>query len=273
MINLAGLVFIAGLCWSLYQLTGSTAQWAALAVGMYAAFSWAQNLAHSDPATFSMIFKSRAIMFSVIGFPCIAFVGYGIGFWGAPYFQRVHGISASETGIVLGLSTALGGWMGVTMGGVITDKLREKYARSKLYVGMATVVLCWPVAVGMLLTDDIIVAYVLFFFFSITSAMWIGPAASTINDLVLPRMRATGSAFYILMVTFIGLALGPYTIGYLSDSFASSGQDSSDALRQAMIYGTSVFSLAFVTLFLSSRYVAEEESSKLIRARALGESV
>ena len=46
--------------------------------------------------------------------------------------------------------------------------------------------------------------------------MWIGPGASTVQDLVLPRMRATASAAYLLVVTFIGLALGPYTIGRLS---------------------------------------------------------
>ncbi|HIG40565.1 MAG TPA: MFS transporter [Gammaproteobacteria bacterium] len=272
-INLVGFVVILIVCGLLYRVTESTAQWAALAIGLYASFSWAQNLAYSDPATFGMIFHSKAIMYSVIGFPSIAFVGYGIGFWGPPFFQRVHQVSAAETGIVLGLSTAVGGWMGVTLGGVITDQLREKYARSKFYVGMATVIFCFPVAVGMLMTENLTVAYVLFFFFSITSAMWIGPAASTINDLVMPRMRAISSAFYILMVTFIGLALGPYTIGYLSDTFAASGPDSAEALRQAMIWGTSMLGLALVTLYLASRHVAVDESSKLERARALGEPV
>ena len=47
--------------------------------------------------------------------------------------------------------------------------------------------------------------------------MWIGAGASTVQDLVLPRMRAVASAFYLLVLTFVGLALGPYTVGQLSD--------------------------------------------------------
>ncbi len=39
----------------------------------------------------------------------------------------------------------------------------------------------------------------------------------------MPRMRGTASAFYILMITFIGLALGPYSIGKLSDALAQGG--------------------------------------------------
>ena len=116
-------------------------------------------------------------------------------------------------------------------------------------------------------------AYIFNFIFALTSPMWIGPAASTVNDLVLPRMRAIASAFYILMVTFIGLALGPYTIGFISDAFTASGTDSADALRQAMLYATSMLGLALIMLYIASTFVADEEASRLDRARALGEDV
>ena len=33
----------------------------------------------------------------------------------------------------------------------------------------------------------------------------------------MPRMRATASAYYVLMNTFLGLALGPYLMGQISD--------------------------------------------------------
>ena len=36
------------------------------------------------------------------------------------------------------------------------------------------------------------------------------------------RMRAVSGAFYILINTFLGFALGPYVIGAMSDSFISS---------------------------------------------------
>jgi MFS family permease len=272
-INLVGLVVIGSTGFILYLLTDNLAQWLALGIGVYAAFCWAQNLAFADPVAFHMIFGSKTIMFAVIGFPSTAFITYGIGFWGPPFFQRIHEVSASEAGMVLGLSAAVGGWLGVTIGGVVTDRLRLVHIRAKFYVGMASIVLSVPLGIGLLVSDDLLWAYIFNFLFALTSPMWIGPAASTINDLVLPRMRAIASAFYLLMVTFIGLALGPYTIGFLSDTFVANGSTSAEALRSAMLWGLSMYLLAFIALYMASRFVASEEPSRLERARALGEDI
>ena len=272
-INLVAGAAIAVLAWLLIKVTGTPAQWIALGIGVYASFSWAQNLAISDYATFAMIFKSRTVLLTVIGFPSIAFTTYGLGFWGAPFFQRVHGVSAAETGTVLGLTAAVAGWAGVTLGGVLADKLRQKYHLGKLYVGMASALLSIPSAIGLLLVKDVHLAYVLNFMFSLTSPMWIGPAASTVNDLVMPRMRAIVSAFYLLMVTFIGLALGPYTIGFISDRIHSGGASSAEALRDGMLCGVAMLVVALIALLLAARHLKEDEDSRIDRARSLGEAL
>ena len=97
----------------------------------------------------------------------------------------------------------------------------------------------------------------------ILSSMWIGPGASTLQDLVLPRMRAIASAAYLLVVTFIGLALGPYTIGRLSIAFGS--------LRTAMLVALAANTLAVLCLFLASRHLVRDEATRLDRARDAGE--
>ena len=271
--NLAAGAVMIVLAWLLILQTGSTAQWVALGIGVYAAFSWSQNLAISDPATFAMVFRSKAVLFSVLGFPAIAFVSYGLGFWGPPFFQRVHGASAAETGTVLGLVSAVCGLTGVVLGGVLADKLRERHAAGKLYVGLISAVTSAPTALLMVMVEDKVVAYVLFAIFSVTSPMWIGPAASMIQDLVMPRMRAIASAFYVLMVTFIGLALGPYTIGQISDAAQSAGADPSAALSRGMLMGSGMLLVAVIGLIASMRFIEADEASRLDRARALGETV
>lgn len=272
-INLLACGATAGLFYLLYLLTGTAAQWIALGIGVYAAFSWAQVLSYRDPATFAMIFKCRTIMLSAVGFPSVAFVGYGLGFWGPPFFQRIHEVSASEAGMILGLSAAIGGWAGVTLGGVIADRLRERTVKAKLYVGIASIVLSVPSAIGFVIADSVIVAYVMNFLFSLTSPMWIGPAASTVNDLVMPRMRAIASAFYIMMVTFIGLALGPYTIGQISDALSKSGMSSAEGLTNGMLYGVGMYAVALVMVVLSVGFVDQDMKTRLSRAQALGEPV
>lgn len=273
MINIIVGLAIGAICWWLNELTGTPTQWVALGIGIYATCSWVQGLTLRDRATFSMIFGFKTLIFAGLGFPSIAFITYGLGFWGPPFFQRVHGVSAAETGTVLGLSAALGGWAGVTLGGVLADYFRRHSVRAKIYVGISSVVLSVPSALGLLLTDNVIVAYVCNLFFAITSPMWIGPAASTVNDLVMPRMRAIASAFYILMVTFIGLALGPYTIGQISDAMAASGMSSAEGLRMGMLSGLLMYVVALVMLIFASLYIERDENSRLEYARSLGETV
>ncbi|MCB1646657.1 MAG: hypothetical protein KDI36_14455, partial [Pseudomonadales bacterium] len=273
LVNLIALAVILGGGYLLVQSTGSLAQWVALGIGVYAAFSWAQSLALRDRATFEMIFKTRTLLYCVIAFPTMSFVTYGVGFWGPPFFQRIHGVSASEAGIVLGLSAAVGGWLGVTLGGVIADMLRTRTSRGKIYIGLASVFLSAPTGVALLTTDDLTTAYVLNFIFAVTSPMWVGPGAATVNDLVMPRMRAMASAFYLLMVTFIGLALGPYLIGQISDTLTRSGTPSAEALQTGMLTGLGIYLLSLVMFILAALNVEQDEGSRIERARALGEVV
>jgi MFS family permease len=271
--NVVTAAIVAGIALLMIRLVGNPTQWIALGIGVYAALSWAQNLASQDPVAFSMIFRCKALRCVAIGFPCMAFITYGIGFWAPPFMLRAHGVNASTAGTILGLSAALGGLIGVTFGGWVSDYLRARSVNARLWVGIATPLLTLPIALVFLTTDNLAVAYGCNFIFSIVSPMWLGPGAGTVNDLVMPRMRAMASAFYLLMVTFIGLALGPFTIGQLSDFFARSGMSSADALRQGMLCGLAALGVALVFLTLALRYLESDELSRLDRARAAGEAV
>ena len=186
---------------------------------------------------------------------------------------RVHDVSLAEAGTVLGIAAALGGWLGITIGGVLSDRMRSRTVNARLFVGLAAPVLSAPFAIWFVTTDSAWVAYACSFAFSVFSPMWVGAAASTVNDLVLPRMRALASAYYILMVTFIGLALGPYLIGQVSDIYIGQGLSDGDALRLAMIWGTGMLGVSMFFLLGALKFLATEEGNRLARAEALGEAV
>ena len=60
-------------------------------------------------------------------------------------------------------------------------------------------------------------------------------------------MRGTVSAAYLLVITFIGLALGPYTVGRLSEATGD--------LRLALIVSLAAGFAGVVLLALAARYV------------------
>ncbi|MEE2703066.1 MAG: MFS transporter [Myxococcota bacterium] len=261
--NLLAALAIGVVALGMIEWLGSPTQWIALGIGLYGAVSWTQALALRDPPAFSLIFRSRAFLYSVCGFSFLGFIGYGLGFWTAPFFLREHGVSTSEAGTVLGLTAAIAGWAGITLGGIWSDRWRRRSVNGRLYVGILTSLLPVPFAVGMLLTPSTTTAYALNVAVAAAAGLWIGPAASTVNDLVLPRMRAVASATYILVITFIGLALGPYSIGRASEAIGD--------LRVAMLLALPINALAVLFLVLATRHLGRDERTRLDRAREAGE--
>lgn len=257
--NLMATAAIALVVAALIALLGTPVQWIALGIGACAAVSWAQALALRDPAAFAVIFRTPTLRYAAVGFALLAFTGYGVGFWVPPYFIRVRGVSESQAGLILGGGAAAAGWLGVTLGGVWSDRWRHSRSAARLYVGMAATVLPVPLVIWMLSTESIGLAFTLAVTANIFTSMWIGSGASTVQDLIPPRVRGTASAAYLLVVTFIGLALGPYTIGRLSVGLGD--------LRLAILLALLANPVAFGLLFLASRHL-EADERKAKRAAA-----
>jgi len=271
--NLAAAVAIVLMATGLIWLTGDVMQWIAIGFGIYVTFSWVQSLKMRDPATFSMMFHSKSFVFTLIAFPTIAFVTYGVGFWTAPLLMRVHGASAAEVGLYIGGGSALGGLIAVISGGYLADKLKQRFATGRLMIGFLVVGGTIPMVLMMIYTESLVTAFWLNFFYHIPSALWAGIPPSTASDLVMPRMRAVAGAYYILVNTFIGLALGPYFIGKLSDLFSSQGMPEAEALRTAMGCSMFIFVITIGCLIIAMRHLPSDEATRLDRARALGEPV
>ena len=130
-----------------------------------------------------------------------------------------------------------------------------------------------PTVLLLLYTDSLVVAFWANFLYHVPSACFAGIPPSTASDLVVPRMRAVVGAFYILLSTFIGLALGPYTVGKFSDLFVAGGMADGDALRLAMAGSMVMFVVTVYCLVQAQRHLPRDEASRVERARALGEDV
>ncbi len=261
--NLASAGGLIGAAFLLTRALGNPAQWASLALGLYAAVSWGQSLALRDRPAATLIFRTPSMIYSILGFAFLSFNGYGLGFWIAPFFARVHGMPLDRLGLIVGGAAAVGGWIGVTCGGVLADRLRRTSARGRLYVGMLNAALTIPLALAVVWIPNKTVALCLALPLYAASALWLGPGTSTIQDLVLPRMRALASAAFLLVNTLIGLAMGPYTIGRLSMATGD--------LRLALSLALLAYLVALGFFHLAGRTLGHDEATQLERARAVGE--
>jgi hypothetical protein len=85
-------------------------------------------------------------------------VTYGVGYWGAPFFMRVHGESTATVGTVLGLTAITAGWFGVTAGGVVSDWLKVRTPYARVYCGIFSALAAIPPALILISTEHVKVA-------------------------------------------------------------------------------------------------------------------
>jgi MFS family permease len=250
-INLGFLLLLLLCSWGLWRWLGSPVQWIAMGLGIYSSFTWMQLLLLRSPAVHTAIFRNTTVMLTCIAFPCIGFVSYGSNFFAVPYLLRAHEVSNAQLGTIIGLTAAVAAWLGVSTGGIVADRLRARWVHGRLLVGLACTVLTLPFALGVYFSPSLTMVYVFNALVMFVSPMYIGPAMSTVNDLVPPQMRGTVSAFYLLMMTFIGLAMGPFVMGQISSALNASGRDSAEALREAVMWGHGMLLVAFILIAIA----------------------
>jgi MFS family permease len=73
---------------------------------------------------------------------------------------------------------------------------------------------------------------------------------AAVQHLVPQRMRATASASFLLINNLIGLGVGPFLIGRLSDALKHSY--GTEALRYAAVAVTSFYLLAALLMFVAA---------------------
>jgi MFS family permease len=208
-----------------------------------------------------------------VAFGSISFVAYAVSFWIPPYVLRTFysgptdsaliltgGTAAEEVSTIFGWSAALASAIGVILGGYVSDVLRQRHAAGRLYVNMAAIILPIPAVIFLFTTESLANFYLAAPYVALCSALWVGAAVATLQDLVLPRMRGTAGATYILGTSLVGLALGPYWAGKVA------------ALTGSLSIG--VFSLlvvppfTFAALWIASRHIGELEATREERAAA-----
>ena len=186
-----------------------------------------------------------AILSFATGFTALA--GYGMGTWFPSFLIRVHGLSLTEAGLILGVVGTLGALIGAVFGGILCDKLASRDARWQLRLpavgaGLSVIFLglfiLWPESQFWQLGDFKVPYAVVFLFLGgIVSSFWIGPTYAAVQTLTAEHLRSQASALLLLLLNLIGLGLGPLVVGALSDLLiADFGHES---VRYAMVISLS----------------------------------
>jgi len=195
---------------------------------------------------------------------CQAFLGYTVLGWGATYLRRVFELSASEAGFQFGIHAGIAGAVGITIGGLLADRLSKRDVRWYGWISALSSLAAFPFALGFAWADTIGLAMPMFTAFYLLNNVYVSILWTLVQNLVTPRMRATASAIQLAVLNIVGLGGGPLMAGYVSDVLEPSRGP--DGLRVALTLAAAVGAAAALFFALCARTLPRD------LARAGGEA-
>jgi predicted MFS family arabinose efflux permease len=191
-----------------------------------------------------------------LGASCSSMMGYGVFFWLPSFFVRSYGLTLLNASLFYGAVLLIGGLAGIWAGGWLGDRFghsqHAQFARIPAFAFLATV----PFYVLAILSPTLTVSFLVLLVPTALGLAWLGPVISAIQHLVRPDMRATASAIFLFINNLIGIGLGTYAIGALSDTLAMRFGD--ESLRYSILAGTGFYVLAALFFFQAARWMDQD---------------
>ena len=193
---------------------------------------------------------------------------FGIGTFIPSYLIRSHEVAASDASYILAFVHLAGGFFGTFFGGMLSDRLANHFQdrRYYLWVPAGFMVLYFPLAQITYGTHDVYVAIAGITLTQICMVVYLSPCLSALFGMVGLRERALASALLLLILNFIGIGLGPYAAGLISDlvnaSLANQGMDATQATAEGLrwsLRGMTILGIwAALHYFLSARRLKQD---------------
>lgn len=185
---------------------------------------------YSDPpgtvkedATFMDAFREISgkptFWWMAVGAAFVAFVGYGLASFQAPFLQRVHGLGVRDAAIQYGAPLSALAALGTFLGGYITEKLSRKSQRAVALVPAIGLVIAVPFYGFALLTENLKLVFPFMAVGAMCHYAYLGAQYNIASSVVTSRSRATAVAVLLILVSIIGNGVGPYFVGFFSDMF------------------------------------------------------
>jgi len=196
--------------------------------------------------------KSRALIFTNLGFAASVFVTTSMMSWLPSYFQRTQDIPMSQAGTKGGLIMFLA-IVGAPLGGFIADKWFVKRPAARLLVPAITSVMTAVILFIAMVFLRGNGQYLLLLSVGITAVAFVPSAVAVTQDVVHPGLRAMSLSINVIVQHVLGSSLGPVFVGAVSDRY--------DIITALAVLPA--FSLLAAILFFIGSFFYEEEAARV----------
>ena len=197
--------------------------------------------------------------------------GYGIAGWLPLFMMRSFEMTLPQVSWYYSGIALIGGILGIWGGGAIADRLAKRGKGAYPLVPAIAFLIsapCFilamnsPWLIGLVFPgggsqfQQLAVAFFIFLIPTGLNLAWLGPITASIQHLVPAPIRSTASALFLLINNLLGIAVGFFYFGWMSDLLAPRFGD--ESLRWAIYTGMGFYLLASVLLIGASRTLKKD---------------
>ena len=170
--------------------------------------------------------------------------------------MRSYQLSLLNASLFYGAVLLIGGLAGIWTGGWLGDRFGHNQRAQFARIPAIAFVTAVPFYVLAILSPTLTVSFFVLLVPTALGLAWLGPVISAIQHLVPPNMRATASAIFLFINNLIGIGLGTFAIGKLSDILQAQYGD--ESLRYSILAGTGFYIIAAALFFLAARWLDQD---------------
>jgi MFS family permease len=180
------------------------------------------------------LWRSEPFRHLLFSFALMTFFNYGLLNWQPAYLVRRFGLGTGELGTWLACIYGFSTLIGLYLGGELASRYCANSPKFQLRA-MAAVTAGFGGALWapIYFTHDYRVAFALMALSNLGGTMIFGPMFATMQSIIPTEMRAIAIAIVYLCANLLGMGLGPFAVGALSDALRHSVGD--DSLRYALL--------------------------------------
>ena len=206
---------------------------------------------YSFGQTIRVLWHSRIYRILVLLLAVGGFVNFGLMQWWPSLYARVFGLTLSAVGVYLGVAIGIGSGIGLLIGGLWANKAAQRDVALPLKISAAASLCALPTAIGSLFVPSVLGSMFLVGTTLLLMSIQSGPVIAALYSAVTSGMRATAGSISIFFTSILGMGLGPFCVGLLSDTLTPSF--GIDALRYALLLPACLILVLVATLYFAAR--------------------
>ncbi|KAM6970615.1 protein spinster homolog 3 [Aplochiton taeniatus] len=232
------------------------------------------------------LLKNKSFVLSSLGVTAMAFLTGALAFWTPTFLTRAQVIQGTKSACttdpcdtsdsyIFGALTVVTGILGVSLGTVLSQKLRDRVPNADPLIcamGMLGSAPCLFLAI-VLASTSIPATYVFVAIGEVLLSLNWPILADILLYVVVPTRRATAEALQIMVIHLLGDAGSPYLIGLISDGLSTYNPDSPvwsfQSLEYSFLLCPFVGVLGGLFFLLTALYITQDRRAAQLLAEGV----